>query len=134
MRTRYSYGYGMGAFCALWLRRGDLYAMRIFGHWLSGPLSGLYAEVASAEALRSLPGADPCAAERWLTQHRARREDRGAALWALFAFCWWHRGPRVRDTIVGHHLVPHTLGDGEDPTVPGGRERGRLEPEDRAVA
>ncbi len=66
------------------------------GHWLSGPLSGLYAEVASAEALRSLPGADPRAAERWLTQHRARRQDRGAALWALFAFCWWHRGPRVR--------------------------------------
>src|SRR5207249_3766650 len=35
MRTRYSYGYGMGAFCTLWLRGGDLYALRIFGHWLS---------------------------------------------------------------------------------------------------
>ena len=34
MTTRYSYGHGIGAFCIIWLRRGDLYALRVFGHWL----------------------------------------------------------------------------------------------------
>jgi GT2 family glycosyltransferase len=34
LTSRYTYGYGIGAFCIIWLRRGDLYALRIFGHWL----------------------------------------------------------------------------------------------------
>jgi GT2 family glycosyltransferase len=33
--SRWSYGYGVGAFCSMWLRRGDLYALRVLGHWLS---------------------------------------------------------------------------------------------------
>jgi cellulose synthase/poly-beta-1,6-N-acetylglucosamine synthase-like glycosyltransferase len=32
--TRWSYGFGMGAFCSLWLRRADLYALRVLIHWL----------------------------------------------------------------------------------------------------
>lgn len=34
LKTRWSYGYGMGAFCCLWLRRGDPYAVRVLGRWL----------------------------------------------------------------------------------------------------
>jgi GT2 family glycosyltransferase len=34
LATRWSYGYGLGAFCSLWLRRGDLYALRVLGYWL----------------------------------------------------------------------------------------------------
>jgi GT2 family glycosyltransferase len=34
LRARWTYGYGMGAFCSLWLRRGDLYALRVLVHWL----------------------------------------------------------------------------------------------------
>jgi GT2 family glycosyltransferase len=34
LRSRYGYGYGVGAFCSLCLRRGDLYALRVFAHWL----------------------------------------------------------------------------------------------------
>jgi O-antigen biosynthesis protein len=34
MASRWSYGYGTGAFCTIWLRSGDLYALRILGHWL----------------------------------------------------------------------------------------------------
>jgi GT2 family glycosyltransferase len=34
VKTRWSYGYGMGAFCCLWLRRGDPYALRVLGRWL----------------------------------------------------------------------------------------------------
>jgi GT2 family glycosyltransferase len=32
--SRWSYGYGIGAFCGIWLRKGDLYATRILGYWL----------------------------------------------------------------------------------------------------
>jgi O-antigen biosynthesis protein len=34
MASRWSYGYGTGAFCTIWLRRGDLYALRVLVHWL----------------------------------------------------------------------------------------------------
>lgn len=34
LMTRWSYGYGIGAFCSLWLRRGDPYALRVLGRWL----------------------------------------------------------------------------------------------------
>jgi GT2 family glycosyltransferase len=34
LATRWSYGFGMGVFCSLWLRRGDLYALRVLAHWL----------------------------------------------------------------------------------------------------
>ncbi len=66
------------------------------GHWMTGPLAGLYADVAGAEALRRLPGVDPAVAARWHAEHADRRADRSGALWALFAFCWWQGGPRVR--------------------------------------
>lgn len=34
LATRWSYGFGMGAFCSLWLRRADLYPLRVLIHWL----------------------------------------------------------------------------------------------------
>lgn len=34
LASRWSYGYGIGAFCSIWLRRGDLYALRILSHWI----------------------------------------------------------------------------------------------------
>ena len=34
LATRRSYGHGIGALCALWLRRGDLYASRMLAGWL----------------------------------------------------------------------------------------------------
>jgi GT2 family glycosyltransferase len=39
--TRYSYSYGIGAFCGLWLRRGDLYAVAMLGQWLHRQASRL---------------------------------------------------------------------------------------------
>jgi glycosyltransferase involved in cell wall biosynthesis len=33
--SRFSYGFGVGAFCALWLRRGDLYSGRVLWTWLA---------------------------------------------------------------------------------------------------
>jgi O-antigen biosynthesis protein len=35
LSSRTGYGYGIGAFCGLWLRRGDWYAGRLLGGWLS---------------------------------------------------------------------------------------------------
>jgi GT2 family glycosyltransferase len=32
--SRYSYGFGIGAFCAIWLRRGDRYPRRVLWNWL----------------------------------------------------------------------------------------------------
>lgn len=34
LETRWSYGYGIGAFCGIWIRRGDLYCFRVLRHWL----------------------------------------------------------------------------------------------------
>jgi glycosyltransferase involved in cell wall biosynthesis len=34
MASRWSYGYGTGAFCGIWLCRGDLFALQIIGYWL----------------------------------------------------------------------------------------------------
>ncbi len=64
------------------------------GHWLAGPLAALYREVVSRPVLQEIAGIEPRVAADWLSEHRARREDRGAALWGLFALCWWQRGPR----------------------------------------
>jgi GT2 family glycosyltransferase len=33
LETRFSYGYGMGAFCGKWLRQRDLYALWILSQW-----------------------------------------------------------------------------------------------------
>jgi len=63
------------------------------GHWLAGSLAGLFAEVVTPAALQSVAGADHRVASAWLLEHRRRQHDRGSALWALFALCWWHRGP-----------------------------------------
>lgn len=35
LATRWSYGYGIGAFCSMWLRRGDLYTVGILSHWVA---------------------------------------------------------------------------------------------------
>ncbi len=64
------------------------------GHWLTGPLAGLYQDVVSAPVLQDVAGVDPGVVRAWFAEHRARRQDHGAALWALFALCWWQRGPR----------------------------------------
>ncbi len=64
------------------------------GHWLTGPLAGLYGEVVTRQALASIPGVEPAAAAAWFDEHRRRLHDRGAALWMLFALCWWQSGPR----------------------------------------
>ncbi len=74
------------------------------GHWLTGPLGALYADIASAGTLRSLPGIDPAVARRWYAEHASRSVDRGRALWALFALCWWQRGPRARHARVAQCL------------------------------
>jgi glycosyltransferase involved in cell wall biosynthesis len=34
LATRWSYAYGMGAFCSLWLRQGDAYALYVLVRWL----------------------------------------------------------------------------------------------------
>jgi GT2 family glycosyltransferase len=34
LATRWSYGFGIGAFCSLWLRRRDLYALHVLVRWL----------------------------------------------------------------------------------------------------
>ena len=34
LATRWSYGYGMGAFCGIWIRRGDLYCVGILRRWI----------------------------------------------------------------------------------------------------
>jgi glycosyltransferase involved in cell wall biosynthesis len=34
MRRRTMYGRGMGACCAIWLRQGDIYALRVLAHWV----------------------------------------------------------------------------------------------------
>ncbi len=33
LRSRWTYGFGIGAACVLWARRGDLAALRLFGTW-----------------------------------------------------------------------------------------------------
>lgn len=73
-------------------------------HWIAGPLATLYRGVTDSGALRGLPGTDPAVAARWFTEHRARRADHGRALWALFAFCWWFRGPRARHARAAQFL------------------------------
>lgn len=57
LATRLSYGRGVGACCAIWLRQGDGYALRILAHWwllrtqlmraavLRGHWAGMYEEV-----------------------------------------------------------------------------------------
>jgi asparagine synthase (glutamine-hydrolysing) len=63
------------------------------GHWIAGPLASLYSDVVSERALREDLGIDPGVVSRWFDEHRARRADRGGALWALLSVCWWRRGP-----------------------------------------
>jgi GT2 family glycosyltransferase len=43
LERRFPYGHGMGAACILWLRRGDRYALRVLGAWLSFRLRRLAA-------------------------------------------------------------------------------------------
>ena len=41
LASRWSYGYGMGAFCGIWLRQSDIYAARILGSWMLYHCTGL---------------------------------------------------------------------------------------------
>jgi GT2 family glycosyltransferase len=41
LSTRWSYGYGMGAFCSLWLRRRDGYALYVLLRWVTDHLQAL---------------------------------------------------------------------------------------------
>jgi len=34
MASRWSYGYGVGAFCGIWARKGDRYTLHLLGGWL----------------------------------------------------------------------------------------------------
>jgi GT2 family glycosyltransferase len=60
--SRFGYGVGIGAFCAVWLRRRDPYALAILGRWLAMRLRLLAAAVprrrwsAAADELRILAG------------------------------------------------------------------------------
>jgi len=84
-----------------------------------GPLAGLYSEVVTPRALETVAGVDHAVASAWMDDHRRRLHDRGAALWALFALCWWHRGPPSR---------PSAGRGGGGGSVEGGSEGGdRLE-------
>jgi hypothetical protein len=49
LATRWSYGYGMGAFCGIWLRRGDLFALRMLGSWLRWQGSALVGALVRAQ-------------------------------------------------------------------------------------
>lgn len=49
---RFPYGYGMGAFCALWLRRGDLYSIWIFARWSGSRLRRLFGGASRGDWLR----------------------------------------------------------------------------------
>jgi GT2 family glycosyltransferase len=65
LATRSSYGYGVGALCGLWLRRGDLYAARMLGAYARlhiGPLAraALHGDRALAvEHVRALASVPP---------------------------------------------------------------------------
>ncbi len=63
------------------------------GHWLTGPLAGLYRDIVSPQALAGSPGIEPRTARSWLEEHRSRTRDRGRELWMLFALCFWQQGP-----------------------------------------
>ena len=62
LASRWSYGYGIGAFCSIWLRRGDPYALYIFSHWM------LY-------QCRSLAGAIGC--RQWMQAYQRSLSLRG---------------------------------------------------------
>jgi GT2 family glycosyltransferase len=46
LATRWSYGYGIGAFCGIWLRRGDRYPIYILRCWLLGQSRGFAGAIA----------------------------------------------------------------------------------------
>ncbi len=41
LTSRYGYGFGIGAFCAMWVRRGDRYPRRVLWNWWKGQLRAL---------------------------------------------------------------------------------------------
>lgn len=51
LATRWSYGYGVGAMCGLWLRRGDLFAPRLIAEYLR-----LHVRPFASSVLRRDPG------------------------------------------------------------------------------
>jgi asparagine synthase (glutamine-hydrolysing) len=67
------------------------------GHWLTGPLDGLYREIVTPITLADLSGIDSRTAATWLEKHRAAAVDHGRSLWMLFALCFWRQGPHRRN-------------------------------------
>lgn len=69
LASRPRYGHGMGAFCALWLRRGDPYALAVLARWCF-------------DRGRVLAGA--CALGRWRRVHEEALMLRGAGTGLLY--------------------------------------------------
>ena len=65
------------------------------GHWLVGPLAGLYREIVTPKALEEVAGLDGRVATSWYEAHRHRRSELGRRLWALFVLCHWHQMTRA---------------------------------------
>ena len=70
------------------------------GHWLIGPLEGLFREIVSTDSLAALPGIDPEIVTTWFEEHRASSRDHGRVLWMLFALCFWRQGPHRRNSAA----------------------------------
>ena len=52
MRSRWTYGHGIGAFCGMWLRRRDPFALRMLAHWVLGQSEELARAVRHREWLQ----------------------------------------------------------------------------------
>jgi hypothetical protein len=59
LASRWSYGYGIGAFCSLWLCRGDLYALCVLGYWIAWQSWGFAVATARRQWLETY--------QRWLS-------------------------------------------------------------------
>jgi glycosyltransferase involved in cell wall biosynthesis len=75
MTSRYSYGYGIGAFCGIWLCRRDPYALHILSYWVLNQCLGL------ARAIRRW---------HWMQAHESSLSLRGTLHGLLY-------GLRVRE-------------------------------------
>ncbi len=71
LSSRWGYGYGIGAFCGMWLRRGDLYSIDMLTHWLF-------------IVFRQLAGM--AANRKWLEAHQAMLSLRGTLHGLAYGF------------------------------------------------
>jgi hypothetical protein len=79
LRSRPSYGFGMGAFCAFRARRYDVFAFWMLAQW-------------AVERSRSLLGS--CARRRWARVHEELLMLRGAAAGFAYGLTAPNRGTR----------------------------------------